>query len=79
MKSKSAFFGMPRIQGLIDRRILINYRVAPEVVKKILPAPFEPLVFNGFTIVGICLIRLRNIRPSGWPEFLGYSLSLIHI
>lgn len=56
---------------MIDRRILINYRIKAEILKKYLPAPFEPLEFQGYGIAGICLIRLKNIRPKGLPAFLG--------
>lgn len=53
----------PKIRGTIDRRILANYRVDPNVIKKVLPAPFRPKLVNGFAIAGICLIRLRHVRP----------------
>ena len=33
---------IPVIQGVIDRRILINYRVQPDVLARHLPAPFRP-------------------------------------
>lgn len=64
---------LPVIEGIIRRRILVNYRIAPEVVARILPAPFRPKLHQGFAIGGICLIRLEQIRPSGWPAFLGMA------
>ncbi len=64
---------IPAIQGLIRRRILINYRVAPEIIQKELPARFRPKLHNGFAIAGICLIRLEQIRPRGFPAFLGIN------
>ena len=33
---------LPVIQGVIDRRMLVNYRVDPRVLETILPAPFRP-------------------------------------
>jgi len=66
-----ALIQLPKISGTIDRRILINYRVPAEVVAKMLPPPFEPLVIEGYAIVGICLIRLVNMRPDGKFKFLG--------
>jgi len=62
---------IPVVRGIIDRRILVNYTVDPEVVKKLLPAPFRPKLYNGKAIVGICLIRLKQIRPKGLPAWLG--------
>lgn len=64
---------IPVIRGLIDRRILVNYRVDPEVLALLLPPPFRPKLVHGFGMVGICLIRLRNIRPWGLPAWLGIS------
>lgn len=64
---------LPAIQGVIDRRILINYTVDPEVAKKIIPTPFRPQFYDRKAIVGICLIRLKGIRPKGFPEWMGIS------
>lgn len=64
---------IPTIQGLIDRRILANFRVDPERLAAILPAPFRPLLVAGYGIAGICLIRLKQIRPRGLPAAIGIS------
>lgn len=64
---------IPVIEGVIDRRILINFTVDPSAVQKILPAPFRPQLYKGRAIAGICLIRLKNIRPKGLPRFTGIS------
>jgi hypothetical protein len=64
---------IPTIKGIIDRRILVNYTADPEVIQKILPPPFRPKIYKGKAIVGICLIRLKNIRPKGLPSFIGIS------
>lgn len=61
------------ISGIIRRRILLNYRIAPEVVQRVLPAPFRPKLVNGHAIAGICLIRLEAIRPKGLPKIVGIS------
>jgi hypothetical protein len=64
---------VPILHGLIDRRLLINFTADPEVVQKMIPFPFRPKIYNGKAIVGICLIRLKNIKPKGFPDFLGLS------
>jgi hypothetical protein len=64
---------VPTITGIIERRILVNFTADPAIVARILPAPFTPKLFNGKAIVGICLIRLKNIRPAKLPAFLGIS------
>jgi hypothetical protein len=64
---------IPAIAGTIDRRILINYQADKEIIKKILPAPFRPKLVKNKAIVGICLIRLKNIRPKLLPFNIGIS------
>ncbi|TWT30904.1 DUF2071 domain-containing protein [Blastopirellula retiformator] len=64
---------IPTIQGTIDRRILVNYRVAPDTLAKALPPPFRPQLVNGFGMAGICLIRLKNVTPKFLPSFCGIS------
>jgi Uncharacterized conserved protein (COG2071) len=64
---------LPVIRGVIDRRILVNYRVDPDRLAAILPPPFRPQLVGGYGIAGICLIRLRDIRPRGLPRWLGLS------
>lgn len=64
---------IPAINGIIRRRILLNYRIAPDVVRAILPSQFRPKLAGGYSIAGICLIRLEQIRPKGLPKFIGIS------
>lgn len=64
---------LPKIKGVIDRRILINYQVEKQVLEDYLPEPFRPKLINGKGIAGICLIRLREIRPVGLPKQIGIS------
>ncbi len=64
---------IPTLQGIIKRRILVNYRVEPSVIQKVLPKGFCPKLHKGKAIAGICLIRLEHIRPKFTPEFVGIS------
>jgi len=38
---------VPVVQGIVDRRILINYQVDPAILARILPPPFEPKLVKG--------------------------------
>jgi len=58
---------------LENRRILINFTADPSDVEKIVPFPFRPKIYKGKAIVGICLIRLKNIKPKGFPDFIGVN------
>ncbi|MGH9212449.1 MAG: DUF2071 domain-containing protein [Acidimicrobiales bacterium] len=62
---------LPVIEGIVERRLLVNYRVDPGVVGTMIPAPFRPQLVNGWAVAGICLIRLGHLRPNGWPRQVG--------
>ena len=64
---------IPVIRGIIDRRILVNFRVDPEALARLVPAPFRPKLVNGAGMAGVCLIRLKNIRPRFLPPWFGIS------
>jgi hypothetical protein len=70
---KSYNLRLPAIHGYIDRRILVNFTADPRVVRKIIPEPFRPKIYRGKAIAGICLIRLKNIKIKGLPDFVGIS------
>ena len=61
------------IRGIIDRRILVNFRVDADVLARVLPSPFRPKIVKGMGMAGVCLIRLKSIRPRFLPSFLGIS------
>ena len=62
---------LPSMRGVIARRLLVNYRADPALVAGLLPPPFRPQTIAGHAVVGICLIRLRGIRPSFLPAWMG--------
>ena len=64
---------IPVIRGIIERRILVNFRVDPDALKRVLPEPFRPKLIGDVGMAGICLIRLKHIRPRFLPAFVGIS------
>ena len=64
---------IPVLCGMIDRRVLVNFRIDSTVLAAVLTAPFRPQTVHGYGIAGICLIRLRHIRPNFLPTFLGIT------
>jgi hypothetical protein len=64
---------IPVIRGVIDRRILVNFRVDPDVLARALPHPFRPKLIHGVGMAGVCLIRLKQVRPRWLPAVLGVS------
>lgn len=43
------------------------------MISNMLPAPFKPKIYRGKAIAGICLIRLKKIRPKGFPGLISIS------
>src|SRR5260221_5615617 len=64
---------IPTLEGTIDRRLLVNYRVDPAYLQRLLPGRFGPKRIHGMEIAGICLMRLKQIRPRALPALLGFS------
>lgn len=61
------------LHGTIDRRLLVNFNVDLDAVRRLLPEPFEPIDVHGRAVVGVCLIRLKALRPGCVPSALGMS------
>src|SRR5687768_9574793 len=64
---------MPTLEGVIRRRVLVNVRVDPEVMRRHLPTPFRPKLLAGEAVAGICLIRLEGVRPRFFPFPVGIA------
>ncbi len=62
---------LPSVRAVMGRRILVNYRVRPEVIERCLPKPFRPKIVHGWGLAGLCLIRLEALRPGLVPAWLG--------
>ncbi|MEV6521798.1 DUF2071 domain-containing protein [Longispora sp. NPDC051575] len=60
-----------RLDSVVERRLLVNYRVAPGAVAPLLPTGMRPQIVNGWAVAGICLIRLGRVRPAGLPDWFG--------
>ena len=62
---------LPALRGVIDRRILVDYRVDPAALDAVLPERFSPHAVEDHAIGGICLICLRDLRPTSSPRVVG--------
>lgn len=62
---------MKEVTGIIDHRILLNFRIDPEIMKRNLPGEFTPKVVNGYAIGGICQVSLSEMRAKGMPSIIG--------
>jgi hypothetical protein len=59
------------VSSLVERRLLVNYRVDPDIAARLLPVPLRPQRVVGWAVAGICLIRLGRLRPSWIPGRFG--------
>jgi hypothetical protein len=59
------------IHGTIERRVLLNYRLDPVTLQRVLPFPFRPNLYKGYGVGGVCMIRFRGLRPRPFPEWVG--------
>ncbi|MFI9506081.1 DUF2071 domain-containing protein [Nocardia sp. NPDC052566] len=62
---------IPTLASVIERRLLVNYRVDPAVAAGLLPAPLRPQLVGDWAVAGICLIRLGQVRPPYLPSGIG--------
>lgn len=60
-----------KIDCVIERRLLVSYRINPERVSALLPRPFRPQLVNGHAIGGVCFIRMGALRPARLPRAAG--------
>lgn len=57
----------------MERRILVNFRIDPQILAPQLPAPFKPKVVNGYALGSVCLVKLKNMCPHYLPITWGPS------
>ncbi|NUR57657.1 MAG: hypothetical protein HOV87_02960 [Catenulispora sp.] len=65
------------ISGIIARRILLTYAVDPATAAALLPPPFRPDLSFGPALGGVCLMRLRAVRPGLLPLRLGLTVESV--
>ena len=63
---------LPKIQGIIERRILANYRVDPACLRPLLPAPCVS-ARAAVSASPASASSASSIRPHGLPAALGVS------
>ncbi|MDN3496943.1 DUF2071 domain-containing protein [Planococcus sp. APC 4015] len=63
---------IPRMAATIERRLLVNYRVDPAVIARLLPDGLRPQIVDGSAVAGVCLIRLGDFRPAWFAPKVGH-------
>lgn len=60
------------LEGVIERRLLISYRLDPTIARALLPTGLRPQLVDGSAVAGICMIRLGHVRPGWMPRRIGW-------
>jgi Uncharacterized conserved protein (COG2071) len=61
------------VDCVIERRLLVSYRIDPGQVEALLPRPFRPHLVNGHAVGGVCFIRMGALRPAHFPRAAGLT------
>lgn len=51
------------IRARLRRRLLLSYRLDPDVARGLLPEGLRPLLVDGYAVAGVCVLGLEDIRP----------------
>jgi uncharacterized protein YqjF (DUF2071 family) len=61
------------VRCVIERRLLVNYAIEPDLVARLLPPPFRPQLAGGMAVGGVCFIRLGELRAGRLPAVPGLA------
>lgn len=64
---------IPNLSANVERRLLISYRVDPDVIKNMIPNSFRLQLVDGYAVAGACLIRLGDVRPTYVKKGYGWG------
>ncbi len=59
------------VRAQLRRRLLLSYRLDPEVARGLLPSGFRPQLVDGSAVAGVCVLGLERIRPRWAPDQWG--------
>lgn len=57
--------------GVLENTVLLNFRTDAEVLRRLLPSPFEPRLVDGYGMVGILLFTMKDLTcetTMGFPS-----------
>jgi hypothetical protein len=62
---------MRQVECTIERRLLVNYRIDPDVLGSLLPNGVRAQIVRGSAVGGVCFLRLAHLRPRSLPSWSG--------
>jgi hypothetical protein len=66
------------VEAFFDRSLVLTFAAPAAEIQALLPAPLVPDTFqNEWGFVAVALVQTRQLRPKGWPAFLGHDFCLV--
>jgi len=66
------------VEAFFDRSLVLTFAAPASEIQALLPAPLVPDTFQGeWGFVAMALVQTRQLRPKGWPAFLGHDFCLV--
>jgi hypothetical protein len=66
------------VEAFFDRSLVLTYAAPATEIQALLPAPLVPDTFQDqWGFVAVALVQTRQLRPRGWPAWLGHDFHLV--
>lgn len=66
------------VEAFFDRSLVLTFAAPAVEIQALLPAPLVPDTFQDeWGFVAVALVQTRQLRPKGWPAFLGHDFCLV--
>lgn len=66
------------VEAFFDRSLVLTFAAPAAEIQALLPAPLVPDTFQDeWGFVAVALVQTRQLRPKGWPAFLGHDFCLV--
>jgi len=66
------------VEAFFNRSIVLTFAVPKDQVQHLLPECLQPDVFNDkWAFIAIAMVQTENLRPKGFPKFMGNDFFLI--
>jgi len=66
------------VEAFFDSSVVLTFAIPKELIQDMIPYPLELDTHqNKWAFIAIAIVKTRNLRPKGFPKFLGHNFQLI--
>ncbi|RZK59334.1 MAG: hypothetical protein EOO59_07750 [Hymenobacter sp.] len=66
------------VEAFFERSLVLTFAAPAAEIQALLPAPLVPDTWQDtWGFLAVALVQTRQLRPQGWPAFLGQSFCLV--